>query len=31
MGEMIFITNIVTEDTNRNIFEVVPMSLIPVE
>jgi hypothetical protein len=28
---MIFITNIVTEDTNRNIFEVVPMSLIPVE
>lgn len=31
IGEMIFITNIVTEDANRNIFEVVPMSLIPVE
>ena len=31
MGEMIFITNIVTEDTNRNIFEIVPMNLIPVE
>ena len=31
MGEMIFITNIVTEDTNKNIFEITPMNLIPVE
>ncbi len=31
LGEMIFITNIVTEDTNKNIFEITPMNLIPVE
>ncbi len=31
LGEMIFITNIVTEDENKNIFELIPMSLIPIE
>jgi hypothetical protein len=31
LGEMIFITNIVTEDVEGNIFEIVPMNLIPVE
>ncbi len=31
MGEMIFITKILTVDTNNNIFEIVPMNLIPVE
>lgn len=31
LGEMIFITKIVTEDIDKNIFEIVPMNLIPVE
>ena len=31
IGEMIFITNIVTEDINKHIFELVPMNLIPIE
>jgi hypothetical protein len=31
IGEMIFITNILTEDINKNIFEIVPMNLIPIE
>lgn len=31
LGEMIFITNIVTEDESKNIFELAPMNLIPVE
>jgi hypothetical protein len=31
IGEMIFITNIVTEDINKHIFELVPMNLISIE
>jgi hypothetical protein len=31
IGEMIFITNIVTEDINKHVFELVPMNLIPIE
>lgn len=31
MGEMIFITDIVTQDRDKNVFLIVPMSLIPVE
>jgi len=31
MGEMIFITNILTEDIDKNVFEIVPMNLIPIE
>jgi hypothetical protein len=31
MGDMIFITNIVTEDENKILFDLVPMNLIPIE
>ncbi len=31
LGEMVFITKIVTEDENKNIFELIPMNLIPIE